>query len=185
MQSPYTHIIGALVLGITMGTMSCGEPPIVIIKPLRVVHWSPNSGSVCVDTVGRIELTFSDDIVVGSLSPTTFQLLNSDGVIDGSISYDKASFTATLSVDPLDYARLYSIRAGKQITSTTQGPLPSTLESSFLTVGRLGCTPVAACERPSDCDLGQWCSSVGNCIDECVTTRDCPNDMECVQGTCT
>ena len=164
---------------------ACVEPPTVVVQPLRVINWAPASGAICVDPNAEVLVTFSDDLALDSLNAESLFVASSDGPLAATQGYDKPTFTARLTLAaPLDFGRLYTITARRAIEGGEQGPLPVDLSSSFQTVRRTGCTPGPECQLASDCATGQLCSSIGTCIDECVTERDCPGNVACVAGTC-
>ena len=174
-----------VVMVLVASAVACGEPPSVVVQPLRIVNWSPGSGAVCVDPGTRILVTFSDDILLDTLTAENFQLLDSGGGVGGTIGYDKPTFTASLApATTLDWARLYTVTVKRAVSSSEQGTLPVDVSSSFMTVARVGCTPGPQCQLPSDCPENQLCSSVGVCIEECVTSRDCPGGGACSAGKC-
>lgn len=181
------HRLSAVVLTLAVGlATACLEPPSLVIKPFRVINWAPGSGTICVDTLSEVLVTFSEDLAVGSLTGESLQLVGTDELtVPTEVRYEGSSFTAILTPDEaLDFDARYRVVADEALEGAEQGPLAVTLESTFRTIGRLGCTPVVDCQLPSDCLEDQFCSSVGTCIPECITSRDCPNGTTCTDGSC-
>jgi len=176
----------ALLFATTLALGACGEATSVVVQPLRVINWAPSSGAVCVDPGTRILVTFSDDLVATSVTPQSLYLASSSGRLDlGAPQYDKLTQTARLQpTTALDFGRLYTIVVTTAVKGARDGALPVQLESSFETIQRIGCAPGPECQHPSDCPGTQLCSSIGTCIDACVTDRDCPTGQSCAAGAC-
>ncbi len=179
--------IGALltVLGV-MANVACVQPESIVLEPLRIVNWAPASATTCVDTDVDILVTFSSDLDPNSLTGDSLELINAEGRVSTTITYDPDTYTVTLTPDEnLAYDTLFAVRAQTGITTIDADNLPVNLDSSFQTTGRLGCSPVAECRVASECSEEQLCSSVGTCIAECLTSQDCPGGMSCDDGVCT
>lgn len=178
------HTLGIIAV-VAVAATACTNPTSIIIEPLRVINWSPASGSFCIETDVTIYATFSDNIEADSLTTESLYLLDSDGTVAVTLSYDEQNYTARLTpTDPLEFGRVYTVVATTDIRSTEKGRLPVELEASFETVPRTGCTPGVECSLPSDCeDLCPGsdvciCANIGVCVPECVT------DADCFRGTC-
>ncbi len=165
---------------------ACAEPPTVVVQPLRVINWSPAGGAVCVDTVTKVLVTFSDDIELSTLTPESLRVVTADGnAVASTLGYDKTTLTASLTfAAPFEFDRVYNIVIDDTVESANQGQLGVELSSSFQTIKRTGCTRELQCQLPSDCPGTQVCSSTGVCIDQCRTDRDCPSGRTCQDGSC-
>jgi hypothetical protein len=158
----------------------------VPLDPLRVVEWSPASGSACVETDVAIHTTFSGDVEADSLTAESLYLVDSSARVETTLSYDEQSHTAQLTpTAPLDDGRVYAVVATTEIRSAEKGGLLEEQAASFQTAPRTGCAPDVECSLPSDCD-GKCpgsdaciCSNIGVCGPECLT------DVDCFRGTCT
>jgi hypothetical protein len=181
--------VGTIGLAVAVAT-ACTNPTSIVIEPLRVINWSPASGSFCIETDVTIYATFSDNVEADSLTADSLYLLDSDGNVEATLAYDEQNYTARLTPsDPLDFGRVYTVVATTEIRSTEKGRLPVELETSFQTVPRTGCTPGVECSLPSDCENecpgsdACICANIGVCIPECVTDADCFRGS-CSNGAC-
>lgn len=185
MNKPMSSSSTALFLVAAVALGACGQATSVVVQPLRVINWVPSGGAVCVDPNTRVLVTFSDDLVAASVTAQSLYLASSDGPIAGAPQYDKLTQTVRLAPPAsLDFGRLYTIVLTTALEGAHEGTLPVQLESSFATVQRTGCAPGPECQHPSDCPGTQLCSSIGTCIDACVTDRDCPTGQACTAGAC-
>jgi len=75
------------------------EVGVEINKPVVVTDISPAAGSVDVPLDANVLVTFSEDIDRATLTAGSFYLEGPAGVVAAAISYDRASFTATLDPD--------------------------------------------------------------------------------------
>src|SRR5687767_12024613 len=109
----------------SLGIAGCTQPTSVIIEPLRVVNWSPSNGAFCVDVGTQILITFSDDLDAESITPENIILLDSNGPVSTTITYDQQTFTARvdpMGADPvatLDFDRLYSVQVQSAVRGKT------------------------------------------------------------------
>jgi hypothetical protein len=174
-----------LVLGSSLLiALGCTQPTSVIIEPLRVINWSPSAGAFCVDVAAQIRITFSDDLDPASVTADAIVLRDSAGPIAGALTYDAVTFTARFVPDaPLLFETQYTAIVTTGVRGVNVGRMPVDLEAAFMTVPRYGCTPGVVCTYPTECPAPQICSSLGVCVDECVTDRDCYR-ATCQSGAC-
>ncbi len=165
---------------------ACVDPLAVVLKPLSVINWEPSSGATCVDARAVVQVTFSDDLDIDTLTAQSFRLVDAAGPVLAELDYDQRVQTASLTpVESLQFGRQYAIMVSEVVSGLEEGPLPADLEARFKTAGRVSCTPEPLCQLNSDCPSGQLCTSLGECADQCVTSRDCPSTSTCSGGSCT
>ncbi|MBI3178897.1 MAG: Ig-like domain-containing protein [Deltaproteobacteria bacterium] len=151
------------------------------------MYWSPGNGALCVGVNEVITVTFSDDVLPDTLDATSFRLLDSNGAVVATLSYDSLHFAATLTpAATLDYDRLYTAEVTSEVTGAVRGPLPVAARVSFKTAtSAAGCFPGGTCTQVADCGASEVCSSIGVCTGECVTSDDCDAGSSCAAGSCT
>lgn len=165
---------------------ACTNPTSIILEPLRVINWSPGSGSFCIETDLTLYVTFSDDVQSETLTTESLYLRDVEAVVPTTLTYDEVNYTARLVPgDLLAYDTLYTVVATTDIRSAEAGRLPVELAATFRTVPRLGCTSGLECTHPNDC-VGRCpgydscdCFGTGTCMPEC------DDDIDCYHGTCT
>jgi hypothetical protein len=141
MQTLRRVVLGCLVAA---ALTACGEPPAILVEPLQVVSWVPNRGAQCVAAARdefRAAVSFSDDIVSGTLTTDTLYVEPEGGdPVPGSIDYDKATQTASLTVtEDLNLATLYELVVTDQVIGVERGQLIDGLRSPFTTISAGGC----------------------------------------------
>jgi hypothetical protein len=126
-----------------VGMSGCVEPPTVVVQPLRVINWSPASGSICIDPNATVHVTFSDDLVTTTVTSSAVQLLDAgDTAVAGELDYDSQTFTVSfVPAAALAYGSEYSVAVSESVEGTLQGALLVELRSTFTTIASGGCVP--------------------------------------------
>lgn len=129
---------------IAVALAACGEPPTIVVEPLQIVSWVPNRGADCVAAASgqfRAAVSFSDDIASGTLTQNTLFVRPEGGdPVPGTIQYDKATQTASLSIsEDLTHAAVHELVVTDEVKGVDRGHLAAGLRSSFTTIGPGGC----------------------------------------------
>ena len=124
--------IAAIVLAGVLASCNMGNTPDTTAP--TVLETTP-SGLVVAPTNEPVTATFSEEIDVSTLTTSTFTLAGPGPVlIEGSVSYDAATDTATYTPDvALDVATAYTATLSTDVTDVAGNPLEADVTWTFTT----------------------------------------------------
>ncbi|OGR11782.1 MAG: hypothetical protein A2341_02545 [Deltaproteobacteria bacterium RIFOXYB12_FULL_58_9] len=168
----------------TLPFFGCEGPTTDIVVPLGIINWYPSGGAICVPRETGVWLTFSEPVVVETLTESSANL--SGGVDAVAVAREYDDETATLWLQPTDVLRFgtgYTITLSAGIAALSGGELTTSVTSEFQTLPQSGCALGLICRVDADCDP-RICSVTGVCVEECAVPEDCPPGQVCLSDAC-
>jgi hypothetical protein len=117
------------------GASACSSGSGTSLPPPEVVAMQPGGGAVDVSPDVIITATFNQQMNLTTVNDATFVLGDADGMlVAGEVTYDSATFTATLTPDaPLDPDVTYTAGISGGVANIANTPLGSDVSWTFTT----------------------------------------------------